>query len=159
MQRNMLTSVATVDVKVLWSYTHPFWHWTVAALVMLEELDNSWYWGSGNISQELGPPSSCCGILTTSLCSWVRFPKMPPSSRPLTSQWWEGIAAMKLFSKKWHGRDSRDMLWIRIIMIWYFPQPLISERMLSNFIFKWWFAPQDRHRHSQFIQAAFDVDK
>jgi hypothetical protein len=30
----------------------------------------------------------------------------------------------------------RERLWIRTIIVWNFPNPLISERTLSNFILK-----------------------
>lgn len=129
-----LTSVAKVDLNVLLSYTHPFWHWTANVSSLLFQPDKCWYWGFENIWQELGIPSLSAGIPTASFCSRVKFPKMPPSSRVEMLQWWGGTAAMKLFSRKWHGKVIRDMIWIKTSLSWNFPNPLISERILSNFI-------------------------
>lgn len=144
-----LTSVTTVDLNVLLSYTQPFWHWTVDAFSLLFEPDRCWYWGFENIWQELGVPSCSTGTPTASFCSRVKFPKTSPSSRVLTLQWWEGTAAMKLFSRKWPGRVIREMSWIKTSLIWNFPNPLISESMLSNFILLLCFQSQQEAKCSE----------
>ena len=128
------TSVARVDLNVLLSYTHPSWHWTVNVSSLLFEPERCWYCSLENIRQELGVPSNSVGIPTASLCSRVKFLKSPPSSSAVMLQWWEGTAAMKLFSRKWHGRVIRENSWIKTSWIWNFPNPLISDSMLLNFI-------------------------
>lgn len=133
-----LTCEVNVDLKAVLSYTHPFWHGTVGSSVVLEEFFSRWYWGSANISQELGVPSSWTGILTTSLSTRDKFLKTSPSSRWLMSQWWEGTAAMKLFRKKWQGIVKRLMKLMIMIIIWNLPNPLILARMFSNFIVVSW---------------------
>ena len=130
----MLTSVAKVDLKVLLSYTHPLRHWTVKASSLPFDPDRRWYWAWENIWQELRVPSCSAGTPTTSFCCGVKFLKRSPSSRALMLQWWAGTAAMKLFSRKWHGNVMRERTWIKTSWIWNFPNPLISERMLSNFM-------------------------
>lgn len=132
--KEVCTSVARVEVKVELSNTHPLWHPTVGRSALLEPLAKSWNWGSANISQDLGFPSPRTGTLTVSLCSQVKFLKSPPSSSLLISQWWGGKPAMKLFSRKWHGRTIRGMNSRMMMLIWKGPKPLISSRIFSNFM-------------------------
>lgn len=123
-----------MDLKVVLSYIHPFWHDTVVMLVMVDELSSRWYWGFANIWQELRVPSSRTGILTTSLSSRDKFLKPAPSSREVMSQWWEGITAIKLFSRKWNGKEIRGIINVMMRPIWNFPKPSTSASTLSNFI-------------------------
>lgn len=131
-----LTCVARVDLKVVLSYTHPFWHGTVGRSAMLEVLNSRWYWGSVNILQEFGVPSCLTGILTMSLSSRDKLLKTPPSSRELMSQWWGGIAAMKIFSRKLNGKVSRGITNKATVLSWNLPKPLTSARTFSNFILR-----------------------
>lgn len=84
--------------------------------------------------QESGVPSSCAGILTTSFCSRLKFPKVPSASRELMSQWWEGTAAIKLLNRKWHGIVNLPTKLMQIIIFWNLPKPLISVIRSSNFM-------------------------
>lgn len=130
-----LTSEVSVDLNVLLSYTHPLWHGTVGIGETSEEFSNSrWYWGSANIWQECNVPSCWTGMLTSSFSRWDKFLKAPPSSRELMSQWWEGMAAMKLFRKKLQGIGKHPMNPKTMIIFWNLPNPFIRCRMFSNFI-------------------------
>lgn len=131
-----LTSVARVDLKVVVSYIHPFWHGTVGRSVKLEKFDSRWNWGSENIWQELKLPSCSKGMLTMSLSSVDKFLKTPPSFRELILQWWEGLKVIKLFSRKWNGKVKRGITNERIVLSWNLPKPLTSASTLSNFILK-----------------------
>jgi len=129
------TCVARVLMNVLLSNSHPFWHSTTGGSVLLEEFISRWNWGYANMWQEAGVPSSCAGIPTVSLSSRLRFPRIPSAFRELISQWWDGMTAIKLPNRKWQARLNRPKkLMIRIIF-WNLPNPLISERRSSNFIF------------------------
>lgn len=131
-----LTCEARVDLKVLLSYHQPFLHGIVSGSELLVPFKIRWYWGSANIWQECRLPSCWMGTLTTSFSCSDKFLKRSPSSRELKLQWWDGMAAMKLFSRKWKGKVMRGITSRRIVLIWNLPNPLTSASTFSNFILK-----------------------
>lgn len=116
--RWIFTSMATVEVKVLLSYTHPLWHPPTGRLAPAEMLSRSCIWGSVNILQESDWPSSPSGMLTISICSWDKFLTSSELASELRSQWWGGVQAMKLLSRKCPGVTMRGMLSISKTSSW-----------------------------------------
>lgn len=102
-----ITCETKVDLNLLESYTHPLWHGTTGSSVVFVLFVRRDNWSCENMWQELKVPSSCFGMLTVSLSSGVIVSKTPEESRQLMLQWWDGVAAMKLFSRNWPGRVMR----------------------------------------------------
>lgn len=97
-----------------------------------EELSSNWNWGCKNISQDLKVPSGSWGMLMSRTSSMVRFTN---ASWCGIAQWWEGVAARKLWSKKCMGRLILGRQRIDKIKIWNLPNPPVSNKRSSNFIF------------------------
>lgn len=114
-----------------------------------EELSSRWNWGCENISQDLKVPSGSRGMLMSRTSSMLRFTN---ASWCGIAQWWEGVAARKLCSKKCMGRLILGRQRMNKIKIWNLPKPPISGKRSSNCIFSVEFAISEQlcikeHQH------------